>query len=220
MDDAALRGSLTAAAAALRVAVPARGGEVPLLYGPLLAALAPVVADDPLALELIHEGYLVHYRRSRLLADVSPKTGLLAGDHFYARGLRLVARRGDLATVDLLSRLMAACSRLRAEGAPFGYDDDLWVVTVAAIGALRAGGVATPALVLFDRAMASGRAAAAALPVMARERASELALADARPLERFFAGETIGPELWCRESDRAAPRDAGARRPLREAGAA
>jgi hypothetical protein len=197
VDDAALRAGLTAAAGALRAAAPARAGDVPLLYGPLLAALGPVTGDDPLALELIYEGYLVHYRRSRLLAGLSPKTGLLAGDHFYARGLRLVARRHDLAVVDLLSRLMAACSRLRAEAAPFGHDDDLWVVTVAAISALRAGGEAAPALALFRQVMAPGGVStAAALPALARKRARELRLADARPLERFFAGETIGPEAW------------------------
>jgi hypothetical protein len=196
VDEAALRASLTAAAAALRAAAAARAGDVPLLYGPLLASLGPVTGDDPLALELIYEGYLVHYRRSRLLAGLSPKTGLLAGDHFYARGLRLVARRHDLAVVDLLSRLMAACSQLRAEGAPFGHDDDLWVVTVAAIGALRAGGEAGPALALFRQVMAPRGASAVALPALARERARGLRLADPRPLERFFAGETIGPEAW------------------------
>ena len=48
-----------------------------------------------------------------------PATGrpaLLAGDVFYAHGLRLVAARGDVQSVALLTRLMSACSCLRSPG--------------------------------------------------------------------------------------------------------
>ena len=214
MTEAALQQGLAAAAASLRVVAPATTGDVPLLYGPLLAAVASASDDDALAFELIYEGYLLHYRQGRLLRPLSRETSLLAGDFFYARGLRLVACRGDIAAVDLLTRLMASCACLRAAEAPFGHDDDLWVVTVAAIGALRAGGVADPALALFERfhelaaidaetlpagaEEMSPAAGAAALPAAARASVRELELADARPLADFLAGATIGPERWLR----------------------
>ena len=214
MTEATLQQGLAAAAASLRVAAPAATGDVPLLYGPLLAAVAPASDDDALAFELIHEGYLLHYRQGRLLCPSDCETSLLAGDFFYARGLRLVACHGDIAAVDLLTRLMASCACLRAAGAPFSHDDDLWVVTVAAIGALRAGGVADPALALFERfhelvaadaamspaaeASALSATEASTLPAAARASVRELKLADARPLADFLAGATIGPERWVR----------------------
>ena len=205
---------LAAVAAALGAVAPVSTGDVPLLYGPLLAAVAPAGDDDALAFELIHEGYLLHYRHGRLLRPLSHETSLLAGDFFYACGLRLVACHGDIAAVDLLTRLMASCACLRAAQAPFGHDDDLWVVTVAAIGALRAGGVADPALALFERFHDLAAAEASVLPVVetsallateastlpaaARASVRELKLADARPLADFLAGATIGPERWLR----------------------
>jgi hypothetical protein len=102
------------------------------------------------AIELIYEGYLLHYRSTRVLGQpVSQQAGLLAGDYFYARGLRYLAARGDVTAVGLLTRLMAACSYLRVAGAPFAADDDLWSFTVAALAALSQGAGAAPALALF-----------------------------------------------------------------------
>ena len=77
-------------------------------------------------------------------------TRLLAGDHFDASGLRLVARRGDLDAVRLLTRLMASCSWLRAEQQPLAFDDDLWALCVAGIAATCAGGNALAAVRGFD----------------------------------------------------------------------
>jgi hypothetical protein len=92
--------------------------------------------DLPLAIELVYEGYLLHYRQSRTLARGLPfETRLLAGDYFYAHGLRLVAHTGDVGAVALLTRLMAACSFLRAQRARLEVDDSLWELTVAAVGA-------------------------------------------------------------------------------------
>jgi len=198
MAEAVLQQGLAAAAAALRVAAPAVTGDVPLLYGPLLAAVASASDDDALAFELIHEGYLLHYRHGRLLRPLNRETSLLAGDFFYARGLRLMACRGDIAAVDLLTRLMASCACLRAAQAPFSHDDDLWIVTVAAIGALRAGGAAGPAQALFDRFHELAAAEASALPAAARASVRELQLSDARPLAAFLAGATVGPDRWLR----------------------
>jgi hypothetical protein len=116
------------------VAFGAPRDEAPALR---YAGLVEAGGDLAPAIELVYEGYLLHYRESRALADgPSPETLLLAGDYFYAHGLRLVAQGGDVEAVSLLSRLMAACSYLRVEGAPFSWDDDLWELTARAVGDL------------------------------------------------------------------------------------
>lgn len=151
MNDADVRQELVAAALALGVIEPRQECEPALLYGPLFAELhGSADLTYPVAIELIYEGYLLHYRDTRVLAQpVSCQAGLLAGDYFYARGLRRLAARGDVAAVDLLTRLMAACSYLRVAGAPYAADDDLWSFTVAALAALCQGAAAAPALALF-----------------------------------------------------------------------
>ena len=150
MKDDAIRDALRAVAVRF-TATPPPAFE--LVYAPLFAALAPEASHTtyPLALEFVYVGYLSHYRDPRLLAsDTSLSTRLLAGDHFDASGLRLVARGGDLDAVKLLTRLMASCSWLRAEDRPFAYDDDLWTLCVAGIAATAAGGHALAALRAFD----------------------------------------------------------------------
>jgi hypothetical protein len=100
-------------------------------YGSLVKAGGELA----LAIELVYEGYLLHYRESRTIAaGPSPETLLLAGDYFYAHGLRLVAQCGDVEAVGLLTRLMAACSYLRVEAAAFSCDDGLWELTAGAVG--------------------------------------------------------------------------------------
>ncbi len=141
---------------------PAPGAAPEPRWGALYAELDP--AGDvafAVAIELIYEGYLLHYRESRILALAAGdlETRLLAGDCFYARGLRGVAARGDAAAVGLLARLMAACSYLRAAGAPFTADDALWAYTTAGLAAQHAGDA--PALVAapFDDVEAGFHAA-------------------------------------------------------------
>jgi hypothetical protein len=172
-------------------------------YSPLFTALAAGspdadhgaeasgwAADYPLAIELIYEGYLLHYRRSRV---ASPGGGdasrLLAGDYLYARGLRVVAATGDVDSVRLLTRLMAVCSYLRTEGADFAFDDDVWAFTVAALAALRVGcPVARPEATFsaVESAIVDGQLER--VPGLLREGATALALRDARPLEAHLRG--------------------------------
>ncbi len=184
MDDDAIREALRAAAAPFATAPPPPALD--LVYAPLFAALAPDTGPDvyQLALEFVYEGYLSHYRVGRLLGpDTSLPTRLLAGDHFDASGLRLVARAGDLDAVKLLTRLMASCSWLRAEGRPFAYDDDLWALCVAGIASAASGGNALAALRAFDdvgRLFARDRAER--LPEVVRRAAATLWLRDASPL--------------------------------------
>ncbi len=174
------------AAAAREFGAPGSGAPE-LRWGSLFDALDG--GDDAAyvtAVELIYEGYLCHYRESRVAAiDAGDRAAaLLAGDFLYARGLRLIAARGDADAVGLLARLMAACSHLRSAGAQFTDDDALWAHTMGGLAALRAGAngahVAAP-FDLLDEAVAAGRpldvpaAAAAAVP--------GLGLRDTAPLE-------------------------------------
>jgi len=188
-----------------------------LVYGPLFAALAPHGPSDyPLALEFVYEGYLAHYRSPRLLAaDTTPATRLLAGDHFDASGLRLVARTGDLDAVRLLTRLMASCSSLRAEGRPYAYDDDLWALCVAGMASNATGGNAFAALRAFDEITSLfARGRSERLPDVVRRTAPTLWLTDPAPLlsilglaparadgEAGTAGERPGGEAGASRDD-------------------
>jgi hypothetical protein len=137
-----------------------------LRWGLLYEALGGRHTGYVAAVELMYEGYLLHYRQSRALTlgRDDGETALLAGDSAYAEGLRVVAGRGDVGSVRLLARLMAACAFLRDEGMPFVHDDALWAYTVAAMVATQgAGDGATPdagaggAATLFDEADAAFR---------------------------------------------------------------
>ena len=194
MNDAEVRQELVAAARALGVVEPRPDCEPDLLYGPLFTELYD--SGDPtysVAIELIYEGYLLHYRSTRVLKEpVSCQTGLLAGDFFYARGLRYLAVRGDVAAVDLLTRLMAACSYLRVAGAPLAADDDLWAFTVAALAAFCQGAGTTVALALFsefERLVAD--AALDKLHHSVRQAAAALPLACPEPLLRHLDGAAL-----------------------------
>ena len=163
-----------------------------LRWSVLLAALHETIETEYLtAIELIYEGYLFHYRESRL-CDVSPgkhETALLAGDFLYARGLRLIAARGDVGSVDLLARLMAVCSNLRGAKAPFSADDGLWAYTVGGIVALHRGVLSAPILGLFDELDAALAASAAPdVRSLARAFVPVLALPDPALLMAELAG--------------------------------
>jgi len=144
VTDALAAGLRDEAAAFGDTRLPATGE---LGYGQLLAAAggddAPRLA---LAVELVYEGYLAHYRESRVLPDdVSEESRLLAGDYLYAHGLRTLAATGDVGAVEVLTRLMASCSFVRVEGLPMSVDDDLWETAVLAVAASPDSGVRSAA---------------------------------------------------------------------------
>ena len=183
MDEQAIRDALRAAAAPFATAPPPPALE--LVYAPLFCALAPAGAPDyALALEFVYEGYLAHYREPRVLApDTTLSTRLLAGDHFDASGLRLIARQGDLDGVRLLTRLMASLSWLRAEGRPLAYDDDLWALCVGGIASGAAGGNGLAALRAFDEVgRLFERDRVERLPDLVRRATTTLWLRDPAPL--------------------------------------
>ena len=200
VDAAAVTARLSAAGLAFG---PLAASPAALRWGPLFDALdgggeGIGGGDDYVtAVELIYEGYLFHYRESRVSTTPADarETTLLAGDFFYARGLRLIAARGDAAAVGLLARLMAACSQLRSVAAPFADDDALWAYTMGGLAALR-GGMPEAAVAglfaRFDAAVAAGEAVD--VRGLARREARRLELRDAAPLERELNGEgTAGP---------------------------
>ncbi len=130
----------------LRPAPPA------LRWGLLRGSLSPWDDQEIPALELMYEGYLLHYRRSRVLATAEGEveTALLAGDVFYARGLRLIAGVGRLDAVLVLTRLMSTCSYLRSVDAPLAADDVLWASTTAGLVALANGVSCRDVRAVFD----------------------------------------------------------------------
>lgn len=176
---------------------PPAGTPLELVWGALFDELDR--GDDAeyvTAVELIYEGYLFHYRRSRACAagaDACRENALLAGDFLYARGLRLVAARGDVRAVGLLTRLMAACSYLRSLQAPFAADDALWAYTVGGLAALRQGAPAGGAERLFERLEAGlFDGAEVDVPQIVRDATPGLGLRDAAPLERALAAVPAG----------------------------
>ena len=66
--------------------------------------------------EAVHEGYLLHYGESRLLAGHDPDLALLAGDYLYVLGLDRFAALGDDLAVSILSDLISRCAQLQSEG--------------------------------------------------------------------------------------------------------
>ncbi len=137
-----------------------------LHWGLLFAALGTWDESYISALELVYEGYLLHYRESRVIDPPPLETGLLAGDVFYACGLRRVAMCGDIDGVALLTRLMSTCSYLRSVSTPFAADDALWASATAGLAALRRGVALSEVASLFD-GVDAGLAAGEALDVVA-----------------------------------------------------
>ena len=203
-----MNGGPTDAAAAARAALeglahgfaaPAPGSGAELRWGPLFEALGGRHLGYVAAIELMYEGYLLHYRQSRVMAAGRDggETALLAGDFAYAEGLRVVAERGDVGSVRLLARLMSACAFLRDEGLPFVHDDALWAYTVAAMAANQGMGDsaeqgvgADGAAMLFDEvddAFRDGRGDRVAGLVAAA--VARLDLADTAPLLAALAHE-------------------------------
>jgi hypothetical protein len=87
-----------------------------------------------LGVETIYEGYLLHHGTSRLFEQDDRDLAVLTGDYLYAAGLREICATGDLAAVDALAELIAACAARRGDGEPEA-DDALWDQTVAGLAA-------------------------------------------------------------------------------------
>ena len=88
--------------------------------------------EHALVMEAVREGYLLHYRESRLLVGHDPDLALLAGDYLYALGLDRLAALGDTEAVAVLSELIARCAQLHAEGREDEVDP-LWADAAAKV---------------------------------------------------------------------------------------
>jgi hypothetical protein len=125
------------------VSVIAQVAERAAAESPLWAgALLPGAVAEPrfagrcperhlLGVEMIYEGYLLHYGRSRIFSQADPDLALLTGDYLYAAGLREICATGDLEAVGALAGLISRCARNQGEGQ--GGDDALWDETVASL---------------------------------------------------------------------------------------
>jgi hypothetical protein len=125
------------------VSVIAQVAERAAAESPLWAgALLPGAVAEPrfagrcperhlLGVEMIYEGYLLHYGRSRIFSQADPDLALLTGDYLYAAGLREICATGDLEAVGALAGLISRCARNQGEGQ--GGDDALWDETVAGL---------------------------------------------------------------------------------------
>jgi len=79
------------------------------------AAVAGRGEETALAVDAIHEGYLLHYSAAgRVLAPSEPDLALLAGDRLYAFGLDRLASVGDLHAVAQLAGVIGRCAEAHA----------------------------------------------------------------------------------------------------------
>jgi hypothetical protein len=76
-------------------------------------------------LEVVYEGYLLHYGAPRAFERMDDDLRLLAGDSLYALGLERLAAAGDLEAVAELSDLISLSARAQAEGEA-GLAEALW----------------------------------------------------------------------------------------------
>ena len=82
--------------------------------------------------EAVREGYLCHYGTSRILAETDPDLALLAGDLFYAIGIRGLAELDDLESTGILSDLIRVAADLQAAGRP-DLAEILWLGQIVAL---------------------------------------------------------------------------------------
>ena len=66
-------------------------------------------------LEVVREGYLMHYGEPRAFEGADEDLRLLGGDALYALGLARLADDGDLEAVAILADLISACAQAESE---------------------------------------------------------------------------------------------------------
>jgi hypothetical protein len=152
----------------LHAALAAEGGELAASLidadsaPPAPAVEGPRVAGHEesyeLVVELIREGYLVHYGAGRVVRPEDPDLALLAGDRMYALGLARLAALGDLDAVVELADVISLSAQAHAAGDP-ELAEAAWAAGAAAVG--RGGGAEH--LRAKAAARAGGPGAAAAL---------------------------------------------------------
>jgi hypothetical protein len=103
----------------------------------LLAAAGPRAREAPpayaLVVEAVREGFLLHYRESRLLRAAEPDLALLAGDYLYALGIERLGLLGDAEAVRALADLISLSAQCHAEGRP-ELGGPLWLAAAVEVG--------------------------------------------------------------------------------------
>jgi hypothetical protein len=124
--------------ATLLVSESSKGGAgQPGIGAPALAARGPRAAgresEYELLLEMILEGSLLHYGRSRVIATEDRDLELLLGDQLYALGLSLLAELGDVEAVSELADLISLLSEAQlSEDRPLARA--IWEAGAVAVG--------------------------------------------------------------------------------------
>ena len=80
------------------------------------AAAGDATGTREWVLEVVREGYLLHYGEPRTLEGIDDDLKLLGGDAMYATGLARLADEGDLEAVAVLADLISDCARAESEG--------------------------------------------------------------------------------------------------------
>lgn len=109
--------------------------ELEATFGELAAAGPRTTAQGSeyaFVVEAIREGYLCHYGSSRILDRPDADLALLAGDLFYAIGIRGLAELDDLQSTGILSDLIRAAAELQAAGQP-ELAEQLWLGQIVAL---------------------------------------------------------------------------------------
>jgi hypothetical protein len=75
------------------------------------------VADYELLVEMIYEGYLLHYGIPRVVRTEDADLGLLAGDQLFAAGLARLIALGDLVAVAELADVISLSALAHGAGA-------------------------------------------------------------------------------------------------------
>jgi hypothetical protein len=128
------------------------------------------IADLPLVIEAVREGYLLHYGEPRLMSREDDDLALLAGDRLYALGLERLAAAGDLDAVRALADLIALSAQAQAAGDP-ALADAVWAAGCAELG----WGPSPDLEAAKDAARAGQTGAAARLGAAARHVAGDVA---------------------------------------------
>ena len=150
--DSSRPGALGASLERLRALLLAEGGLMASLveapseglvaqtqsHGPAqLAASGPRASghgpDYELLMEMIYEGYLLHYGASRVVRPREEDLGLLAGDRLYALGLARLVELGDIEAVAELADVITLSALARAGATP-EMAEAVWMAGAHAVG--------------------------------------------------------------------------------------
>jgi hypothetical protein len=90
-------------------------------------------ADYELLVEVIYEGYLLHYHAPRVVHAPEDDLGLLAGDRLYALGLARLVKLGDVEAVAELADVITLSALAQASG-DAALADAVWSAGARAVG--------------------------------------------------------------------------------------